>query len=291
MMIESAPAPKKAMIDNEISAQAYARIVELSRKHTGIVLTASKAPMVKSRLTRRLRALGMSSFDSYMNFLEEENDPVEMSKFISALTTNVTNFFRESHHFDHIANGVYDHICAKLARGQRVRIWSAGCSNGQEPYSIAMTLLGRDMTLAEKDIRILATDIDPQVLAFAQTGAYTDTQTVGISRDLLRVFFDRETTGDREIFTIKPQVRNMVTFRQLNLHNDWPMAGTFDLIMCRNVMIYFDDQTQARLLRKFAAKLADGGWLMIGHSERLPDDTLSIFTNVGVTTYQRKAQA
>lgn len=287
-MLQASPPPKKPAIESEISAAAYARIVDLSRKHAGIVLTELKAPMVKSRLTRRLRALGMSTFDSYMNFLETCDDPQEMSEFISALTTNVTNFFRENHHFEYISSKVYDHISQKLARGGRVRIWSAGCSFGQEPYSIAMTLLARDPSINTKDVRILATDIDPQVLARAKRGVYSDNQISGITDAFMSSFLTENGEGE---YSINQNVRDMVAFKQLNLHSDWPMAGTFDLIMCRNVMIYFDDPTQAELLRKFSTKLSDGGWLMIGHSERLPDDAAHYFSNVGVTTYQRKEHA
>lgn len=287
-MLQSAAPPKRAVIESDISPQAYARIVDLSRQHAGIVLTDSKAPMVKSRLTRRLRALGLSTFDGYMDFLETGNDPQEMSEFISALTTNVTQFFRENHHFTYIADRIYPHLAKKIARGDRVRIWSAGCSNGQEPYSIAMTLLDKNPRIDEKDVRILATDIDPQVLKFAKTGIYADTQIAGIPEAYLSSFL---TATDDGSFTMDDRLRRLVTFRQLNLHAQWPMAGSFDLIMCRNVMIYFDEATQAQLLRKFSDKLADGGWLMIGHSERLPEDAAPLFSNVGVTTYQSKRQA
>ncbi|WP_417243689.1 CheR family methyltransferase [Celeribacter sp.] len=286
-MNQLAPAPRKVAIESDISDAAYARIVALSKSQAGIVLSPSKVPMVKSRLTRRLRTLGIATFDSYLDFLEGADNPEEMSAFISALTTNVTQFFRENHHFDYMKSTIYPHIKAKLARGEKVRIWSAGCSNGQEPYSIAMTFLDCDPTIGSKDFLILATDIDPLVLATASAGVYGDSLIGGIPDAFLKKAFTVSQKADGLSYCVNDDVKSMVRFRQLNLNETWPMQGAFDLIICRNVMIYFDEPTQSRLLSRFSDKLDQEGWLMIGHSERLPDDTTPLLSSVGVTTYKR----
>lgn len=273
---------------NVISDQAFTRIASIAAREAGLVLSASKVSMVKSRLTRRLRALKLPSFDAYLDFLETENDAREMENFISALTTNVSHFFRENHHFDYLASHVVPHLRQKLATGGKARIWSAGCSNGQEPYSIAMTILRHAPDLAKKDFKILATDIDPEVINRARLGQYSGSLTAGLTDQMISSFFS--TSGEEEelTLTLKPDVRDMVSFRQLNLHSEWPMKGKFDVILCRNVVIYFDEPTQARLFRRFADILEPGGWLMLGHSERLSESAAPLFDNAGITTYTTK---
>ncbi|MEN8837082.1 MAG: protein-glutamate O-methyltransferase CheR [Celeribacter marinus] len=286
-MNQMEPVARKVAIESDISDAAYARIVALSKSQAGIVLSPSKVPMVKSRLTRRLRALDISTFDGYLDYLENTDNLDEMSAFISALTTNVTQFFRENHHFEYIKSTVYPKLKAKLARGEKVRIWSAGCSNGQEPYSLAMTFLECDPSIGTKDFLILGSDIDPLVLETARAAVYPDNLITGIPPAALAASFTTSQTADGLSYHVTDAVKSMVRFRQLNLNEPWPMQGGFDLIICRNVMIYFDEPTQSRLLSRFADKLDKDGWLMIGHSERLPDNTTSLFSNVGITTYQR----
>ncbi|WP_439103636.1 CheR family methyltransferase [Celeribacter marinus] len=286
-MNQMVPVARKVAIESDISDAAYARIVALSKSHAGIVLSPSKVPMVKSRLTRRLRALDISTFDGYLDYLENTDNPDEMSAFISALTTNVTQFFRENHHFEYIKSTVYPKLKAKLARGEKVRIWSAGCSNGQEPYSLAMTFLECDPSIGAKDFLILGSDIDPLVLETARAAVYAENLIAGIPPAALAASFTTSQTADGLSYHVTDAVKSLVRFRQLNLNEPWPMQGGFDLIICRNVMIYFDEPTQSRLLSRFADKLDKEGWLMIGHSERLPDNTTSLFSNVGITTYQR----
>jgi chemotaxis protein methyltransferase CheR len=242
--------------------------------------------MVKSRLTRRLRALKIGDFDTYLNFLENDTTAGEMSHFISALTTNVSHFFREEHHFSALKNDILPLLHTKLKLGQPVRFWSAGCSNGQEPYSIAMTLLEFDPNIGNYDIKILATDIDPEVLTCAVEGSYSGTLTSGLPKDFVEKYFTCSKEHDDEILKIKSSVKDLVSFRQLNLHANWPMTGSFDVIFCRNVVIYFDDETQTQLYRRFANSLNDTGYLLLGHSERLGEDVSDLFKSVGVTTYQ-----
>lgn len=282
----TSPITERRAIESSISDAAFARISEIAAREAGIVLAQSKVSMVKSRLTRRLRALRISTFDAYLDYLETQGGPDEMSAFISSLTTNVSHFFRENHHFDFVATQLVPLFGAKLNAGGKVRIWSAGCSNGQEPYSIAMTLLNAMPSLAQKDLKILATDIDPEVLTNAKAGTYTGSLTTGLTPDTIEKFFTKSDVGGEETLTVRPEVRNLVSFKQLNLHSDWPMQGKFDVIFCRNVVIYFDEPTQEKLYRRFHAALASDGVIMLGHSERFSDAVAPLFESVGVTTYQ-----
>lgn len=277
---------RKLTIESALSASAFDRIATLAHSEAGIVLTKSKESMVKSRLTRRLRALKIKDFETYLDFLEKDSDASEMSHFISALTTNVSHFFREEHHFTTLTNDILPQLHAKLKLGQPIRIWSAGCSNGQEPYSIAMTLLEFDPDMSKYDIKILATDIDPEVLQCAVDGNYSGTLTSGLPKNFEDKYFTVTMDDNDKILTINSQVKDLVSFRQLNLHARWPMSGSFDVIFCRNVVIYFDDETQAQLYRRFANSLNETGWLLLGHSERLGEDVAGLFKSVGVTTYQ-----
>lgn len=285
-MSEFSPIKGRSTIESAISDQAFARIAKIALREAGIVLATSKVSMVKSRLTRRLRALGMSSFDDYLDLVETGNDSTELGNFISALTTNVSHFFRENHHFEFLAKTILPSLQQKLAAGGKVRIWSAGCSNGQEPYSIAMTLLNADPSLIKKNIKILATDIDPEVLSQARSAQYKGSLTTGLTDEIIAKHFSRDQQGDEIVMTVNANVRGLVSFRQLNLHAEWPMKGKFDVIFCRNVVIYFDEETQARLYRRYSQVLEAGGWLMLGHSERIIDSINPLYKNVGVTTYQ-----
>ncbi|WP_255571953.1 protein-glutamate O-methyltransferase CheR [Celeribacter sp. PS-C1] len=287
-MSELSPIQGRPQMASAISDRAFSRIAAIAAREAGIVLSASKVSMVKSRLTRRLRALKMSSFDDYLDFLEASGDRTEMNNFISALTTNVSHFFRENHHFEYLESSILPRLKQKLASGGKVRIWSAGCSNGQEPYSIAMTLLRAAPDLAQKDLKILATDIDPEVITRAKSGQYVGSLTTGLTDPTIASFFKKSLLDGEQALTVNPNVRNMVSFRQLNLHADWPMKGKFDVIFCRNVVIYFDEETQIRLYRRYANILEPGGWLMLGHSERLNESVIPLFESTGVTTYKTK---
>lgn len=276
---------RKLTIENALSASAFDRIANLAHSEAGIVLSKSKESMVKSRLTRRLRALKIRDFDTYLIFLENETNADEMSHFVSALTTNVSHFFREEHHFSALRNDILPLLHTKLKLGQPVRLWSAGCSNGQEPYSIAMTLLEFDPNIGNYDIKILATDIDPEVLTCAIQGSYSGALTSGLPKNFEK-YFTHSKVDDDDILNIKSSVKDLVSFRQLNLHAKWPMTGSFDVIFCRNVVIYFDDETQTQLYRRFANSLNDTGYLLLGHSERLGEDVSGLFKSTGVTIYQ-----
>jgi chemotaxis protein methyltransferase CheR len=277
---------QKLKIESKLSEAAFERIAALAQSEAGIVLSKSKESMIKSRLTRRLRVLKIESFDAYLDFLTNDTTQGEMSHFISALTTNVSHFFREEHHFEALKRDILPLLDKKLKSGQRVRIWSAGCSNGQEPYSIAMSLLEFDPEIHRQDIKILATDIDPEVLRHAIDGRYSGTMTSGLEESHIKKYFSATIEGNDETLTVTNDVKNLVSFRQLNLHSEWPMHGMFDVIFCRNVVIYFDDETQDKLYRRFAASMTNDSWLLLGHSERLGDKVTGLFKSVGVTTYK-----
>lgn len=277
---------QKLKIESKLSEAAFERIAALAQSEAGIVLSKSKESMIKSRLTRRLRALKIESFDMYLDFLKNDSTESEMGHFISALTTNVSHFFREEHHFKALKNDILPLLNKKLSNGQRVRIWSAGCSNGQEPYSIAMTLLEFDPEIYRHDIKILATDIDPEVLGCAMDGKYSGTLTSGLEESYIKKYFSVQTEDNDDILSINADVKKLVSFRQLNLHSNWPMHGSFDVIFCRNVVIYFDEKTQDKLYRRFAEAMTNDSWLLLGHSERLGEKVADLFQSVGVTTYK-----
>lgn len=273
-------------IDTVMDATVFQQIAAIAQKDAGLVIAETKMAMVQSRLARRLRALKLHSFGDYLAYLESEAGRDERGKLVSALTTNVSHFFRENHHFDLLRETILPDLLKRANSGGRVRIWSAGCSNGQEPYSIAMTILGIDQNAGDKDIRILATDIDSEVVAFARAGRYAGSLATGLESAHIEKFTDTFTEHGEPAYEMKPDLKKLITFRELNLHDRWPMTGKFDIIFCRNVVIYFDEDTQSRLYRRYAEALDDDGWLFLGHSERINDSVSSLFKTSGVTAYR-----
>lgn len=265
----------------------FAAIASLAHSHAGIVLAEGKATLVYSRLGKLVRARGLGSFADYVALIR--NDRAERTAAIEALTTNHTKFFREDHHFDHFATHVRPALRDRAARGGRVRLWSAGSSSGEEVHSLMMTLLGDDrndaLALQSGDVVALASDLNRQVLEIGRRGLYPSTAAQEIPPRLLALW--AQVTGDG--VQMGDAVRRPIRFRQLNLLNEWPMRGQFDVIFCRNTMIYFDEPTKARLVSRFAAQLAPGGHLYIGHSERLPEAAARQFRAVGQTIYRKVA--
>lgn len=253
----------------------------------GIYLPETKSALVYSRLVKRLRALNMSSFMDYCALIKAPEGEKERAQMRDCLTTNVTRFFREQHHFDHLRRTVLPPLIKRAKSGGRVRIWSAGCSSGQEPYSIALTILSEMPEARGSDIRILATDISSSILATARTARYLAEDTADIPGDLKNRWMEK----DGEHFVFDDAVRAMVAIKQLNLMENWPMKGPFDAIFCRNVVIYFDEQTQSRVWRRMVPLLADGGALYIGHSERVSGPALDMLRPSGITTYMRNGRA
>lgn len=282
----------RATIDGDppLTEQDFARIAQIAHAGWGLALDSAKRPLIRSRLGRRLKVLRLSGFDAYCDIIDS-GDAQERDHFVSALTTNVTHFYREVHHFDQLEAEILPDLLARARRGQRVRLWSAGCSSGQEPYSLAASILALARDAAQFDLRILATDIDPGVLKTAQEGLY-DPRACSFPTPAheARIFGSPHAPGDGGVNhprPVRPELRTLVAFRRLNLVQPWPMTGRFDVILCRNVVIYFDKQTQNQLWTRFSDVMHPGAWLMIGHSERITNPAEHGFENAGITTYRR----
>lgn len=252
--------------------------------HTGIVVDDSKRDMIYSRLARRLRALGMERFSDYCAYLRG-HEQAELTHLINAVTTNLTSFFREPHHFEHFGKIVVPQLLQRNEHTRRIRVWSAGCSTGEEAYSIAMTLEENIPPWIDWDIKILATDLDTNVLEIAQRGVYPYENVRGIGEARMKRFFQKGRGENQGLVKVDADLSSMIVFKPLNLLREWPMKGGFDAIFCRNVMIYFDRSTQQRLVERFANVLSPGGFLYIGHSETLKGISES-FELVGNTIYR-----
>jgi len=271
--------------DFVLSDREFERIRELVREHTGIALSEAKRQLVYGRLVRRLRALRLAGFADYVALLEQA-DPVELEEFTNAITTNLTAFFREPHHFDYLAREALPGIAARAALFRRLRIWSCACSTGEEPYSIAIVLRERQHLLAGIDARILATDLDSSVLATAAAGVYPAERLQSVSGARAKRFF-RAGIGSRQgQVRVDPALRELITFKQLNLMDAWSMRGPFELIFCRNVVIYFDQATQRVLFERMAALQRPGDLLFLGHAESLYRISQR-YEPVGHTLYRR----
>ena len=264
-----------------LSEREFARIKARVYAVAGISLSEAKRTLVVSRLSKIVRALQLPSFDAYIDYLERGGSAKDGQDFVNALTTNLTRFYREDHHFDHLRDYVAT-LMAERPRGTRLRIWSAGCSTGQEPYTISMDLISAFPELKRWDFKILATDIDTAVLAKAAGGVYPESELNGLSKERARPF-ERETGSIR----IPAAMREPISFKPLNLIGPWPMKGPFDAIFCRNVAIYFDKPTQGEMFGRFANMLAPEGFLYIGHSENLGAGGEG-FRLVGKTIYQSR---
>lgn len=264
--------------------QNFEQLRRIAFEHTGIVLGENKRQMMYGRLARRIRQLGLASFDDYCARLERDPDG-EVGELINAITTNLTAFFRENHHFEHLAGTALPEILAANAASRRLRIWSAGCSTGEEPYSIAMTL-AETANLSGWDARILATDIDTNVVAKADAGVYAAERVQGMEpRRVKRWFETGGGEGAGRLRVVRP-LCDLIAFRPLNLLGPWPMRGPFDVIFCRNVVIYFDKEAQRQLFARYADILAPHGYLYIGHSETLFKIS-DRFRAIGGTIYRK----
>ena len=239
----------------------FERVRKLIYDHAGISLSDSKQELVYSRLSRRLRATGSGNFTEYLSLLETNNE-AEWEEFANALTTNLTSFFREAHHFPVLA----EHLRA-IGGKHPISLWCSAASTGEEPYTMAMTAmdtLGREAS----NVKIIATDIDTKVLAMARAGMYPEERIAKLSDEVVKRFFQRGTGAEAGMVKVRQELRDMVTFRQLNLlDNNWSLRAPLDVIFCRNVMIYFDKPTQLSILKRFVPLLRHDGLVFAGHSE------------------------
>ena len=270
-----------------ITDEEFRRLREFIHAHSGIALSGHKRALVCSRLAKRLRHHDLQHYSDYYRLLTE-NDPdgLELVAMINSITTNKTEFFREPHHFRFLAEVVFPAYRNNPNRERPIRLWSAAASTGEEAYSLAMTALEVMPSFNERDIRILATDIDTDVLSRAENGVYTHEQAKHIPEALLRRYFLKGQVAHEGEILAKPVLKSLISFRRLNLQDDpWPMQAPFDVILCRNVLIYFDKPTQLKLFRRMAGMLKKDGYLMLGHSEAIYG-LVDYFKPVGHSIYQ-----
>jgi len=269
----------------EFSKSNFEYIKNLVKQNTGINLTEAKQQLVYSRLARRLRALGLATFNNYTDYLES-NYEIEIVELTNAITTNLTSFFREGHHFEFMSNTFLPDIYKQKKLDKTIRIWSAGCSTGEEPYSIAMTLKENMPSSKDWDIKVLATDLDTNVVEKARSGVYADERIAGMKAEYIKKWFIKGTGEQAGNVKISSKLQELITFKQLNLMDQWPMKGKFDLIFCRNVVIYFDKPTQKILFDRYAEMLTANGYMIVGHSENLFKVT-DRFELLGKTIYRK----
>ena len=278
----AAPRVREFVFGNE----DFEALRKLVKDITGINLSDQKRELVYGRLARRLRALHLRTFAEYRDLLASDGGR-EIGELCNAITTNLTSFFRESHHFDYLREQVLQPLAAAHRAGQRrVRIWSAGCSTGEEAYSLAMTVVESFPDLRTWDVKILATDLDSDVLAKAQRGVYTADRVRSMAPQRLSRFFVEKRGREGPQYEVSRELASLITFKQLNLMHSLPMKGPFEAIFCRNVVIYFDKDTQRELFSRVAQIQRPGDLLFLGHSESLFKVSES-YTPIGKTVYRR----
>ena len=280
MAIMSNQAGERVTRDFHFTGQDFARVQRMIYDHAGINLNDSKEQMVYSRLARRLRSLGIGSFAAYLDLLKDAGHP-EWEHFINALTTNLTSFFREAHHFDIL----HEYLQRLASQRREIAIWCSASSTGEEPYSLAMTAVEAFGTLTPP-VTIVASDLDTNVLAKAANGIYTEDKIAQLSPARIKQFFLRGKGDKAGMVRVRRELRDLISFRQINLlHDDWPVRGPLDAIFCRNVMIYFDKDTQRNILQKFAPLLHGDGLLFVGHPENL-HHSADLFRSCQKTVYR-----
>lgn len=265
-------------------------LAQLARREFGLSLAPSKKPLVYSRLSRRLKDRAVDSFPAYLDLVSRPEEGNEKQELISALTTNVTSFFREEHHFKTLKADCLSPLQDVAERGRRIRLWSAGCSSGQEAYCMAMTALDSLPPPARQDLRILATDIDPQIIQKARNGLYSAKEVQSVPAAYASKWIQTDAAHPGQV-SMHKDLRDLIAFGELNLIAAWPFQGPFDAIFCRNVAIYFDQETQQTLWQRFCDMLHPGGFLFIGHSERVSGSALSQLEAAGVTSYRKIAHS
>jgi chemotaxis protein methyltransferase CheR len=265
--------------NDSIPSSEFQRVRKIIYDYCGIFINEGKEVLVQSRLSKRMRKLGIQSFKEYLDLIEKQKPQGEFLSFVDVLTTNKTSFYRENKHFEFIAEVLYPKM-----RGRSVKWWSAGCSSGEEPITLAMNLLEAQNKFGWRSVKILATDISRDVLQVAKSGVYNPHKIGDIPPQYLNKYFTPAADGN---YKVNQNVRNMITYGRLNLNDQWPLKGDFQMIMCRNVMIYFNRQTQEQIIRRFRDLLEPGGFVFLGHSESMNAASLG-FHNVAPAVYQKK---
>ena len=269
----------------QLSTETFHRFQEIVISNTGIQITDDKRDLLVNRLQRRIRKLELEGFDDYYDLVSQPNS-AEFEEFINAVTTNLTSFFREKHHLDHLADIALPEFSRSRTHNNRLRIWSAGCSTGEEPYSIAMVLREHASLFQNWDCKILATDLDSSVVAKAAQGDYTENTVMAMNDPLREEKWFIDAPGQSGWYRVKPELQALISFRKLNLLAEWPFKGPFNAIFCRNVLIYFDKKTQKQVVEHFGRYLTDDGYLYVGHSESLHRVT-DMYERVGNTIYRK----
>ncbi|MEA3405973.1 MAG: protein-glutamate O-methyltransferase [Pseudomonadota bacterium] len=267
----------------DFTDQDFARVQKIVYDFAGIDLNESKKNLVYNRLSKRIRFLDKSSFKDYLNYVSEQGE-AEFVHLINAITTNLTFFFRENHHFEYLAETVIPQLIKSNQSSKKIRIWSAGCSTGEEPYSLAIVL--KECVPEGWDARVLATDLDTTVVQTGMAGVYKSDRLKGVTEQRKKRWFLKGTGSMDGWIKVKPELQKIIDFGQINLMNDWPIKDTMDVIFCRNVVIYFDKPTQSKLFDRYANLLTDDGHLFIGHSESLYK-VCDRFELLGKTIYKK----
>lgn len=259
------------MVTKTLSDQLFERYSRLVYQECGINLHSGKKELLQARLNKRLRATGIASYREYYDYITSPHNNGEIVHFLDCISTNLTYFFREPKHFEFLDRIALPELILNKTKEHslRIRIWSAGCSTGEEPYSLAMSVLAHLNDPGKWDFKILATDISTRVLQVGIKGVYPKAKVEKVPKDLLRAYFRKQSQQDGDGFVASPLLKDSITFRRLNLQEAYPFSGPFDFIFCRNVMIYFDKETQQHLVQKMANYLSPGGYMMVGHSESL----------------------
>jgi len=255
----------------ELSEDEFSEISDIVYKHCGINLHSGKKELVRARLAKRLRCNNFRSFSDYMQYVLNDETGKEFSVLIDSLSTNLTSFFRESQHFEFLEKNFLPGLLERKRKEKnfKIRAWSAGCSSGEEAYSIAIALLEAIEGERQWDVKILATDISTRILETAMNGCYDDTRIKPVSEELRKKYLTREASKTGDKYKVNQKLKDVIVFKYLNLMKDWPIMGPLDFIFCRNVMIYFDKQTQQTLINRYTDLLDRDGLLFTGHSESL----------------------
>jgi len=248
----------------DLTKVQFEKIRKMLYNLCGINLTKGKEQLVKARLSKRLRAMQLINFDQYFEYLEKDRSGQELTCMIDALATNKTDFFRENKHFEFLRRNILPVISNKP-----MRFWSAGCSSGEEPYTLSLVLREEIPNIDQRDVRILATDISTKTLKIAQKAIYSHEVLEDVPGQLISKYFTCVQRESPRLYRVNDNIRSLVSFARLNLMETWPMKGPFDVIFCRNVMIYFDTVTREKLIQRFRKLLGPGGFLFVGHSESL----------------------